>query len=389
MEKSTGGLFAPEEGIWEEVEGDDGGCGSGCDPASSKDASSISQSEALAHGLTHLHFLRGASVRAVELDGIAALQDAVEYAFPSLVAGRVIDAPWVEIRGDDHGLARLVTSVDDGVDVLHHVARVALRTQVLDEKQVVGEDAVEVALTLLKRGFHEVHDIADIRLERGEPEVDEPVRYRRGHEGLAGADISEKQQAIGVLRVERRRIALAQRGGLRSLAVIRLESAVPVEAACRKALLAHPLRLLSALLGVLALFALLLLGLRAFAGDGHDARAPKRLAVQPHLLRGSALPADEKPVLVAMVSVSVLLRCWLDHIDPFQRLVQFLHVLPHPFFPQPMRAVLRAFYGFLAHLLAHGRQIAANPISLPCRHISTCRRSASPWRSCNRHRASP
>lgn len=70
-----------------------------------KAVTSISQAEALAHGLAHLHLLCGATVRAVELDGIAALQDAVEDAFPSLIAGRVVDSPRVEVRGDDHGLA--------------------------------------------------------------------------------------------------------------------------------------------------------------------------------------------------------------------------------------------------------------------------------------------
>lgn len=146
-----------------------------------KAVTSISQAEALAHGLAHLHLLCGAMVRAVELDGIAALQDAVEDAFPSLIAGRVVDSPWVEVRGDDHGLARFVAPVDDGVDLLHHVARVTLSTQVLDEKQVVGEHAVEFALAFVERLLHEVHDVADIRLKRGEAEVDDAVGYRRGH----------------------------------------------------------------------------------------------------------------------------------------------------------------------------------------------------------------
>ena len=236
-----------------------------------KAVTSISQAEALAHGLAHLHLLCGATVRAVELDGIAALQDAVEDAFPSLIAGRVVDSPWVEVRGDDHGLARFVAPVDDGVDLLHHVARVSLRTQVLDEKQVVGEHAVEFALAFVERLLHEVHDVADIRLKRGEAEVDDAVGYRRGHVRFAGADIAEQEKAVGVLRVEGSRIALAQRRRVGGLAVISLEGAVAVEAARRKALLAHLLRLHSALLGLLALFALALLGLRAFTWDGHDA----------------------------------------------------------------------------------------------------------------------
>ena len=236
-----------------------------------KAVTSISQAEALAHGLAHLHLLCGATVRAVELDGIAALQDAVEDAFPSLIAGRVVDSPWVEVRGDDHGLARFVAPVDDGVDLLHHVARVSLRTQVLDEKQVVGEHAVEFALAFVERLLHEVHDVADIRLKRGEAEVDDAVGYRRGHVRFAGADIAEQEKAVGVLRVEGSRIALSQRRRVGGLAVISLEGAVAVEAARRKALLAHLLRLHSALLGLLALFALALLGLRAFTWDGHDA----------------------------------------------------------------------------------------------------------------------
>lgn len=236
-----------------------------------KAVTSISQAEALAHGLAHLHLLCGATVRAVELDGIAALQDAVEDAFPSLIAGRVVDSPRVEVRGDDHGLARFVAPVDDGVDLLHHVARVSLRTQVLDEKQVVGEHAVEFALAFVERLLHEVHDVADIRLKRGEAEVDDAVGYRRGHVRFAGADIAEQEKAVGVLRVKGSRIALAQRRRVGGLAVICLEGAVAVEAARRKALLAHLLRLHLALLGLLALFALALLGLRAFAWDGHDA----------------------------------------------------------------------------------------------------------------------
>lgn len=107
--------------------------------------------------------------------GIAALQDAVEDAFPRLIARRVVDSPRVEVRGDDHGLARFVAPVDNGVDLLHHVARVSLRTQVLDEKQVVGEHAVELALAFVERLLHEVHDVADIRLKRGEAEVDDAV----------------------------------------------------------------------------------------------------------------------------------------------------------------------------------------------------------------------
>lgn len=236
-----------------------------------KAVTSISQAEALAHGLAHLHLLCGATVRAVELDGIAALQDAVEDAFPRLIARRVVDSPRVEVRGDDHGLARFVAPVDNGVDLLHHVARVSLRTQVLDEKQVVGEHAVELALAFVERLLHEVHDVADIRLKRGEAEVDDAVGYRRGHVRFAGADIAEQEKAVGVLRVEGSRIALAQRRRIGGLAVICLEGAVAVEAARRKALLAHLLRLHSALLGLLALFALVLLGLRAFTWDGHDA----------------------------------------------------------------------------------------------------------------------
>ena len=191
-----------------------------------KAVTSISQAEALAHGLAHLHLLCGATVRAVELDWIAALQDAVEDAFPSLIAGRVVDSPRVEVRGDDHGLARFVAPVDNGVDLLHHVARVSLRTQVLDEKQVVGEHAVEFALAFVERLLHKVHDVADIRLKRGEAEVDDAVGYRRGHVRFAGADIAKQEKAVGVLRVEGSRIALAQRRRVGGLAVICLEGAV-------------------------------------------------------------------------------------------------------------------------------------------------------------------
>lgn len=113
-----------------------------------KAVTSISQAEALAHGLAHLHLLCGATVRVVELDGIAALQDAVEDAFPSLIAGRVVDSPRVEVRGDDHGLARFVAPVDNGVDLLHHVARVTLSTQVLD---VICETYIVLAGLILSR----------------------------------------------------------------------------------------------------------------------------------------------------------------------------------------------------------------------------------------------
>ena len=350
---------------------------------------SISQTEAFAHGVAHLHLLRRAAVRPAELDGIAALQDAVEHAPPSLFAGRVVDAPRVEVRGDDHGLAGLVATVDDGVDVLHHVARVALRTQILDEQQVVGEDAVEFALAVVERLLHEAHDVADIRLERREPEVDDAVGYRRGHVRLAGADIPEQQEAVRVLRVEGRRVALAQGGSVGCLAVVRLEGAVPVEAARGKALLAHPLRLLAAFHALPLLDALPLLGLGALAGDGHDARAPEGFARQLHLLRRPAFTADEKAFLVAVIAALAFLRRGLGRIASGHRLVQFLHVLHLPFFQKPLRAVLKAFDGCLALPIAHWPQIAANPITLPCSHISTCRRSASPWRSGNRRCAPP
>ena len=76
--EGTGGLFAPEEGIWEEWKGY-GELRFGVRPGHPRKAvTSISQAEALAHGLTHLHHLVFAAVLARELDWCAALQDARE-----------------------------------------------------------------------------------------------------------------------------------------------------------------------------------------------------------------------------------------------------------------------------------------------------------------------
>lgn len=75
-----------------------------------KAVTSISQAEALAHGLTHLHHLVFAAVLARELDWCAALQDAREDARPWGVVGIGLRSDvWVEVRRDDHRPAVLVT----------------------------------------------------------------------------------------------------------------------------------------------------------------------------------------------------------------------------------------------------------------------------------------
>lgn len=74
-----------------------------------KAVTSISQAEALAHGLTHLHHLVFAAVLARELDWCAALQDAREDARPWGVVGIGLRSDvWVEVRRDDHRPAVLV-----------------------------------------------------------------------------------------------------------------------------------------------------------------------------------------------------------------------------------------------------------------------------------------
>lgn len=93
--------------------------------------------------------------------------------------------------------------------MFHHVARVSLRTQVLDEQKVVGEDAFEVLLPFLERGLHEVHDVSDIRLEGGEPEVDDAIRYRRGHERLSRAHVPKQEKSVWVAWIERRGVSFA------------------------------------------------------------------------------------------------------------------------------------------------------------------------------------
>ena len=112
--EGTGGLFAPEEGIWEEWKGY-GELRFGVRPGHPRKAvTSISHAEALAHGLTHLHHLVFAAVLARELDWCAALQDAREDARPWGVVGIGLRSDvWVEVRRDDHRPAVLVTRVDD------------------------------------------------------------------------------------------------------------------------------------------------------------------------------------------------------------------------------------------------------------------------------------
>lgn len=350
----------------------------------------VSQAEALAHRGAHLGLFRRAAVLAGELDRVAALQDAVEDAPPRLVA-RVVHAGGGEVGGDYHGPAGFVASVDDGVDVLHHVAGVALRAKVLDEEQVVGEDAVEVALPLLEGGLHQVDDVADVRLEGGESEVYDAVRYRRGHVGLAGAHVAGQQQAVGVPRVERRRVALADGRGLRCPPVVAVEGAVAVEAAGREALVAPHVEYRPPLHVPLAGAPLLLLAAHALAGDGDEvgAAADDIGARAPHLLGRAAPPADEDAVPVDVIAAR-LPGC-LGHRDArlIQRLAQFLHVTSHPFFPRPLRAVSRPSFQRAAHLLGVARQIAVNASSAPHRCLNTCRRRAFRWRSCNRRRASP
>lgn len=95
----------------------------------------ISNPKALLHDLSHVLLLDGAPVLSGEPYRVAAFEDSVEDAAPRVVAVgyAAVNPVATEVRRDDHGLARLVATVDDRVDMLHHVARRALRTQVLDE----------------------------------------------------------------------------------------------------------------------------------------------------------------------------------------------------------------------------------------------------------------
>lgn len=199
--EGTGGLFAPEEGIWEEWKGY-GELRFGVRPGHPRKAvTSISQAEALAHGLTHLHHLVFAAVLARELDWCAALQDAREDARPWGVVGIGLRSDvWVEVRRDNHRPAVLVTRVDDVVDMPHDVIGAAVRPQVVDDEEVILEEARLRLLALVERHLLDVgHDVLHAGLQRGEPEVDDPVGDCRGIERLTCAHLSPEEQPIHVI----------------------------------------------------------------------------------------------------------------------------------------------------------------------------------------------
>lgn len=166
-----------------------------------KAVTSISQAEALAHGLTHLHHLVFAAVLARELDWCAALQDAREDARPWGVVGIGLRSDvWVEVRRDDHRPAVLVTRVDDVVDMPHDVIGAAVRPQVVDDEEVILEEARLRVLALVERRRLDVgHDVLHAGLQRGEPEVDDPVGDCRGIERLTCAHLSPEEQPIHVI----------------------------------------------------------------------------------------------------------------------------------------------------------------------------------------------
>ena len=166
-----------------------------------KAVTSISQTEALAHGLTHLHHLVFAAVLARELDWCAALQDAREDARPWGVVGIGLRSDvWVEVRRDDHRPAVLVTRVDDVVDMPHDVIGAAVRPQVVDDEEVILEEARLRVLALVERHRLDVgHDVLHAGLQRGEPEVDDPVGDCRGIERLTCAHLSPEEQPIHVI----------------------------------------------------------------------------------------------------------------------------------------------------------------------------------------------
>lgn len=166
-----------------------------------KAVTSISQAEALAHGLTHLHHLVFAAVLARELDWCAALQDAREDARPWGVVGIGLRSDvWVEIRRDNHRPAVLVTRVDDVVDMPHDVIGAAVRPQVVDDEEVILEEARLRLLALVERHRLDVgHDVLHAGLQRGEPEVDDPVGDCRGIERLTCAHLSPEEQPIHVI----------------------------------------------------------------------------------------------------------------------------------------------------------------------------------------------
>ena len=166
-----------------------------------KAVTSISQAEALAHGLTHLHHLVFAAVLARELDWCAALQDAREDARPWGVVGIGLRSDvWVEVRRDNHRSAVLVTRVDDVVDMPHDVIGAAVRPQVVDDEEVILEEARLRLLALVERHRLDVgHDVLHAGLQRGEPEVDDPVGDCRGIERLTCAHLSPEEQPIHVI----------------------------------------------------------------------------------------------------------------------------------------------------------------------------------------------
>lgn len=166
-----------------------------------KAVTSISQAEALAHGLTHLHHLVFAAVLARELDWCAALQDAREDARPWGVVGIGLRSDvWVEVRRDNHRPAVLVTRVDDVVDMPHDVIGAAVRPQVVDDEEVILEEARLRLLALVERHRLDVgHDVLHAGLQRGEPEVDDPVGDCRGIERLTCAHLSPEEQPIHVI----------------------------------------------------------------------------------------------------------------------------------------------------------------------------------------------
>lgn len=152
-------------------------CGSGAARHPREAVTSISQTEAFAHLLSHFHHLVLAAVLARELDGGAALQDTGEDARPMrIVRIGFHSALRVEVRGDDEGLFVAVAQFDDVVDMAHHVFGAAVRAQVVDKQEVVLEEAGLRLAALVERNRFDVgHDVLHAGLQGGESEVDEAV----------------------------------------------------------------------------------------------------------------------------------------------------------------------------------------------------------------------
>lgn len=113
--------------------------------------------------------------------------------------------------------------------MLHHVLGAALRPDVVDDEQVVSEDALKGGLPLLEGRLHGGGDGADVGLQRREAVVDDAVGDGSGHERFARADASVQDESVAVVLREGVGVALAGGRYLRVSAVVRLEGACPQE----------------------------------------------------------------------------------------------------------------------------------------------------------------